>query len=261
MTTRTLTTQSDDRGLRGKTALVTGAGRGIGFEIARVLLQEGVNVMACDLVPERIADAVKRLSDYGQAIAQVADVSDEEQVDRLVAKTVSTFGRIDFLVNNAGTAIAEPFLQSTLSAWEKTMAVNLRGPFLMSRAAARVMADSGGGSIVNVASTNGILGEPELAAYNASKAGMILLGKTMAIELAPHAIRVNSVCPGFILTDLAFEAGENSETVGNYASKIPLGRVGKAVEVAHAVAFLLSDHASFITGAELVIDGGQICQE
>jgi 3-oxoacyl-[acyl-carrier protein] reductase len=123
------------------------------------------------------------------------------------------------------------------------------------------MKDQGSGAIVNMASTNGILGEAGLAPYNASKAGVVLLSKTIAIELAPYNIRVNSVCPGFILTDLAQEGGLSEEEIRDYTSKIPLRRYGRVEEVASAFAYLASDEASFITGAELVVDGGQISQE
>jgi 3-oxoacyl-[acyl-carrier protein] reductase len=170
-------------------------------------------------------------------------------------------GRIDVLVNNAGIARFGRFLEITDKDWNDTLAVNLTGVFLCSQAAAKEMKVQGSGAIVNMASTNGILGEPGLAPYNASKAGVVLLSKTMAIELAPYNIRVNSVCPGFILTDLVQEGGMSEEEIRDYTSKIPLNRYGRVEEVANAFAFLASDEASFITGAELVVDGGQISQE
>jgi 3-oxoacyl-[acyl-carrier protein] reductase len=192
---------------------------------------------------------------------EVADVISREEVEELVRRAKRALGRIDVLVNNAGVALYERFLEITDKDWNDTLAVNLTGVFLCSQVAAREMKERGSGAIVNMASTNGILGEPGLAPYNASKAGVVLLSKTMAIELAPHNIRVNSVCPGFILTDLALEGGMSEEEVRDYTSKIPLNRYGRVEEVANAFAFLASDEASFITGTELVVDGGQICQE
>lgn len=246
----------------GKSALVTGAGRGIGLAIARVLLDEGARVTICDLVPERVEQAVVDLSKHGQVSGEVCDVSSPTEVDRLVRQTDRRWGGLDLVVNNAGTCRVAPFLDISVESWDMTMAVNLRSQFLVGQAAARLMVASGrGGAIVNISSTNGLLGEAEMAAYNASKAGSLLLTKTMAIELATHHIRVNAVCPGFIMTDLALEAGEDPESILNYGKNIPMGRVGEPVEVARAVSFLLSSWASFITGTELVIDGGQICKE
>jgi 3-oxoacyl-[acyl-carrier protein] reductase len=247
--------------LQGKIALVTGAGRGIGKAIAKRFLLEGASVCICDAVPERLEEAHGELSELGSVLARKADVSRREDVERLIGTVVDRHKRIDILANNAGIARAEPFLDIREESWNRTVAVNLTGVFLCSQAAAREMRAQGSGSIINMASTNGILGEAELAHYNATKAAVILLTKTMAIELAPYSIRVNSVCPGFILTDLAREAGVTEEVIRSYTQKIPLGRYGMPEEVANAFLFLASEEASFITGAELVVDGGQICQE
>jgi 3-oxoacyl-[acyl-carrier protein] reductase len=247
--------------LQGKAAIVTGAGRGIGKAIARKFLQEGAEVLICDLDPGRVEDARGELAALGAVHGEVANVASREEVEELVGRARREFGRIDVLVNNAGIALYERFLEITDKDWNDTLAVNLTGVFLCSQVVAREMKERGSGAIVNMASTNGILGEPGLAPYNASKAGVVLLSKTMAIELAPHNIRVNSVCPGFILTDLALEGGMSEEEIRAYTSKIPLNRYGRVEEVANAFAFLASDEASFITGTELVVDGGQICQE
>ena len=247
--------------LQGKAAIVTGAGRGIGKAIAGKFLQEGAEVLICDVDPGRVEEAQRELEAIGSVHGEVADVTSREEVEGLVGRAKGALGRIDVLVNNAGVARYERFLEIADKDWNDTLAVNLTGVFLCSQVAAREMRERGSGAIVNMASTNGILGEPGLAPYNASKAGVVLLSKTMAIELAPHNIRVNSVCPGFILTDLALEGGMSEEEIHAYTSKIPLGRYGRVEEVANAFAFLASDEASFITGAELVVDGGQICQE
>ena len=247
--------------LQGKAAIVTGAGRGIGKAIAGKFLQEGAEVLICDVDPGRVEEAQRELASLGAVHGAVADVTSREEVEGLVGRAKEALGRIDVLVNNAGIARYERFLEITDRDWNDTLAVNLTGVFLCSQMVAEEMKERRSGAIVNMASTNGILGEPGLAPYNASKAGVVLLTKTMAIELAPHNIRVNSVCPGFILTDLALEGGLSEEEIRAYTSKIPLGRYGRVEEVANAFAFLASDEASFITGTELVVDGGQICQE
>jgi 3-oxoacyl-[acyl-carrier protein] reductase len=247
--------------LQGKSAVVTGAGRGIGRAIARKFLQEGAEVFICDRDSDRLADAQEELSALGTVRSEVVDVTVRNEVEDLVSQTRAASGRIDILANNAGISRFEEFLQITDKNWTDTLSVNLTGVFLCSQVTAREMKEQRSGAIINMASTNGIQGEAGLAHYNASKAGVVLLSKTMAIELAPYNIRVNSVCPGFILTDLQLESGMAEGEIHEYTSKIPLNRYGRVEEVANAFAFLASDEASFITGTELVVDGGQICQE
>lgn len=217
--------------------------------------------MICDLEGKRLEKAREELEPFGKVHSIQADVTKREEVEKLVALANQQFGRIDILANNAGISRFESFLEITDKNWQDTLDVNLTGVFLCSQIVAQEMKKQESGAIVNMGSTNGILGEPGLAHYNATKAGVILLSKSMAIELAPYNIRVNSVCPGFILTELALEGGMSEETVRSYTAKIPLNRYGKVEEVANAFAFLASDEASFITGTELVVDGGQICQE
>jgi 3-oxoacyl-[acyl-carrier protein] reductase len=247
--------------LEEKSAIVTGAGRGIGRAIARRFLQEGAQVFLCDLDRNRLGDAQEELAAFGAVRSKVVNVTSRDEVENLVSEARATFGRIDVLANNAGISRFGEFLEITDKDWNDTLAINLTGVFLCSQVVAREMKNQHSGAIVNMASTNGILGEAGLAHYNASKAGVVLLSKTMAIELAPHNIRVNSVCPGFILTDLQLESGMAEEEIREYTSKIPLNRYGRVEEVASAFAFLASDEASFITGTELVVDGGQVCQE
>jgi 3-oxoacyl-[acyl-carrier protein] reductase len=247
--------------LEGKSAIVTGAGRGIGKAIAQRFLEEGARVMICDLEPERLQAAGEELAAIGTVQSEVVNVTSREEVERLVDRAKEEFGRIDVLANNAGISRFEPFLEITDENWNDTLAINLTGVFLCSQVVATEMKNQGSGAIVNMGSTNGILGEEGLAHYNASKAGVILLTKTMAIELAPHNVRVNSVCPGFILTELQLESGMSQETIQDYTSMIPLNRYGRVEEVANAFAFLASDEASFSTGTDLVVDGGQTCRE
>ena len=247
--------------LEGKSAIVTGAGRGIGKAIARRFLHEGAGVLICDLEPELLEAAREELAAIGTVQSEVVNVTRREEVESLVDRTKEEFGRIDILANNAGISRFEPFLEITDENWNDTMEINLKGVFLCSQVVAAEMKNQGSGAIVNMGSTNGILGEEGLAHYNASKAGVILLTKTMAIELAPHNVRVNSVCPGFILTELQLESGMSEETIQDYTSLIPLNRYGRVEEAANAFAFLASEEASFITGTELVVDGGQTCRE
>jgi 3-oxoacyl-[acyl-carrier protein] reductase len=250
------------RRLEGKHAIITGAGRGIGKAITQKFLQEGARVLICDIVPERVESAMRELSSFGEVHAMLGDVTDAGFCASLVTRAQELFSELNVLVNNAGIAISEPFLQQRETTWDRTLAVNLKSVFLLGQQAARAMvAQNKGGAIVNMASSNGHVGEKGLAAYNASKAGIILLTKTMAIELAPYNIRVNAVSPGFIMTELAREAGVDEHMLRSYTQKIPLGRHGQPEEVANLFAFLASDEASFITGDAIIIDGGQLSEE
>ena len=251
------------RGLAGKRVLVSGGSSGIGQAAAQRFLEEGSRVFLCGLDPDEVDAAVAGLGAFGTVAGVAADVSRDDDVARLVTSACEALGGIDVLVNNAGVAWREPFLEITAAHWDQMMAVNLRGMFLVAQAVARVLADQGGGGvIVNMSSTNGLAGEADYAHYNATKGGVLLLTKTMAVELGPLGIRVNALCPGYIETPLNAAISADlggKEFADAYASgSIPLGRPGRSSEVAAVYAFLASDDASFITGAEIVIDGGQL---
>jgi 3-oxoacyl-[acyl-carrier protein] reductase len=247
--------------LDGKTAIVTGAARGIGKAIATRFAREGARLFLCDLLREQLEKTCAELRSLGDVHGDVIDVTDRAAVDAMVGRARRLFGHIDVLANNAGIGGFTPFLDLTDAEWRRMLDVDLTGVFTCSQVVARVMREQGSGSIVNMASTNGLRGEALEAHYNAAKGGVVLLTKTMAIELAPYGIRVNSVCPGFIATDLARESGMTEDEIAAYKHKIPMGRSGHPDEVASAFLFLASDDASFITGTELIVDGGQICQE
>lgn len=192
-------------------------------------------------------------------MAVAVDVTVRADVEAMLDAAIAAYDHVDVLANIAGIAHGEPFLEITDEWWDRTLAVNLTGVFYCSQIVARHMVSRGiEGRIVNMASTNGLVGEESLAHYNASKFGVVGLTMTMAIELAPYNIRVNSVCPGLIATRLTQPSRENPEWVKGYLPKIPLNRFGAPEEVASAVAYLASTDSGFITGHQLVIDGGQL---
>ena len=251
------------RGLRDKRVLISGGSSGIGLATAQRLLEEGSRVFLAGLDRREVAGALAGLRRSGEVSGLACDVSLEGDVARMVDAAEGALGGIDVLINNAGTARRDPFLSIAAGDWDRILAVNLRGMFLVAQAVSRHMMERGGGGvIINMSSTNGLAGEEDYAHYNASKGGVLLLTKTMAVELGSHGIRVNALCPGYIRTPLneaisASMGGTGFET--DYASaRIPLGRAGQPEEVAAAYAFLASDDASFIHGTGLVIDGGQL---
>jgi acetoin reductase-like protein len=257
-------------GLRGKVAIVTGGGRGIGYSIAERLVAEGALVAILALHAESVDNAVAKLgANQGQVTGLVADVTHEDEVKNAVARTVAAFGRLDVMVNNAGTIAISPLVDMTAEAWDRVVDVNLRGVFLGCREAARQMiAQGSGGRIINGASGAGRRGGSLISAYSATKAGVIGLTQSLAEELAPHGITVNAYCPGhvtstpmwdFIDREMASITGEEIGAAKRAAEReAPLGRAAKPEEVAAAVAFLASDEASFITGESLLIDGGLV---
>jgi meso-butanediol dehydrogenase/(S,S)-butanediol dehydrogenase/diacetyl reductase len=242
------------RGLKDKRVLITGGARGIGAATAVRFLEEGARVVVLD----RDEAALRRIQRELPVLSGVicADVSDAASVARAFEELDGLAGGLDVLINNAGISIRHRFMDVSPQEWRQVMAVNLDGVFYVAQQAARRMLVSGSGVILNMGSTNGLMGYHYYADYNASKAGVIELTRSMALELAP-AVRVNAVCPGYILTPMQ-EAEYTPEMLCACEKKIPLGRLGHPADVAALFAFLASDDAAFITGHCFVIDGGEI---
>jgi NAD(P)-dependent dehydrogenase (short-subunit alcohol dehydrogenase family) len=232
----------------------------MGAATARRFAQEGAHVVVGDIEGDSAARVAEEIhAGGGSALAVPLDVTERASVAEMIAKTVETFGRVDILCAIAGIAGGAPFLDLTDTQWDRMLAVDLRGVFVCGQLAARQMIAQGtGGQIVNMSSTNGLVGEADFAHYNAAKFGVVGLTMTMAIELAPHKIRVNAVCPGLIDTRLSADLVSNPAFAAEYRKKIPMGRFAQPEEVAGAFLFLASDDASFITGTTLVVDGGQL---
>lgn len=246
--------------LTGKVALVTGAGQGIGLEIARTLSGAGAEIVVAEYKQDTGQSAVEEIKDAGRkALFAHVDVGDIESVKAMTEAVYNELGTVDILVNNAGVAHTSPVEETSLDAWHKLMNVNLHGVFYCSQSVGKRMLERGQGSIVNIASMSGlIVNDPQpQTAYNVSKAAVIMLTKSMAAEWAKRGVRVNSVSPGYIGTDLVQEVlAKNQAWQERWTSMTPAGHLGEPSDVAHAVWYLASDAAKFATGTNLVVDGG-----
>lgn len=246
--------------LTGQVALVTGAGHGIGQASALAFAEAGALVVASDIDFARAGETEQLIKDAGyKGVAAVADVTDEEAMAALVDDICRTHGRLDVVHANAGVLMAGTALTQTLEEWDTTFRVNVRGTFLTVRAVLPQMIKQKSGSIIITASVSGLIGEPDLVAYNTSKGALVNLTRQLAVEYAGHGIRVNGVCPGWIETGFNdpvlghLETAELDQLVG---TQVPLGRQGTPEDIAPAVVFLASDWARYITGQLLPIDGG-----
>ncbi len=255
--------------LSGKTAIVTGGGMGLGQAIALRLAEACASVVVTDINLEVANETVELIRQRGgQAKAIRADASSADDARSAVQQTVEAFGRLDILVNNAGIFPAAPTLEATAELWDHVLAVNLKGVFFYSQAAAKKMIEGGhGGKIVNIASIDALHPSRNLAHYVASNGGVAMLTKSLGLEFARHQINVNAIAPGGVITPGAEKQGEQilkatgisrEQFLKSYVSRIPLGRMGEPDDVATVALFLASDAANFMTGALLVVDGGYL---
>jgi NAD(P)-dependent dehydrogenase (short-subunit alcohol dehydrogenase family) len=248
--------------LQGRTALVTGGSRGLGYVMAGALARAGADVAVTGRQRQSITDAASRLAgETGPRIVPlVADVTQSDEVEAMVAEAIEKLGRIDVLVNNAGINIRQPVTEQPEADFRRVLDTNLVGTFLVSQHVGRHMVQRGRGSVINVASMLAFVGLPERPSYTASKGAVAQLTRTMALEWASQGIRVNALCPGPIVTEINTPVLSNPAANDFFVSRIPLGRWGRPQEVGPAVVFLASDASSFMTGAALVIDGGWTAQ-
>lgn len=249
----------------GKVALVTGAGAGIGLATALDLAKKGTRVGIVDRDAQAGKKAVQQCLTFGaQALFLDCNVSVSADVDRMITQVLAEWGRIDILVNNAGIYLQGDATKTAPADWDQIMAVNLTGTFLCTRAVIPIMIEQGGGVIINVGSEAGLVGIGNQVAYNVSKAGIIALTRSCAVDFAPHGVRVNCVCPGTTETPLVQAAVQRSEDPIAARRKLeavrPLNRLGKPEEIASAIVYLASDEAGYATGSILSIDGGYTAQ-
>ncbi|WP_078595913.1 SDR family NAD(P)-dependent oxidoreductase [Evansella clarkii] len=245
--------------LEGKVAVITGGASGIGEYTARAMIEEGAKVVVSDMNDDLGNTLVEDLNTNGQNAVYVhADVTSEADAEKMINTAVTEFGKIDILFNNAGIGALGASEDLPLDEWRKVISVNLDGVFLTAKHAIKAMQKNGGGNIVNNASILGHVGQAQTAAYTAAKGGVVNMTRALAVEYAQQNIRVNAVCPGYIETPLLSQLDEDMKN--HLVSLHPIGRLGRPEEVAKAVVFLASNDASFVTGANLLVDGGYTAQ-
>lgn len=243
--------------LEDKVAIITGAARGIGFSIARMFSEQGATSIIIDLDQEAVDAAVQKIDDMGnKSIGFKADVTNADEIASLFKEIHKNFGKIDILVNNAGITKDGLLMKMKEADWDAVINVNLKGTFICTQKICRYMMKNRSGSIINIASVIGLMGNAGQANYAASKGGIIALTKSSAKEFASRNIRVNAVAPGFIQTEMTEKLPQ--EIIDNYSAAIPLSRMGETKDVANLCIFLASDEASYITGQTIQVDGGLI---
>ncbi len=246
--------------LAGKTAIVTGGGFGIGAGISAVLARAGAHVVIADRDAGAAATADALVAEGGSAISVPCDVANEASVRSMVAAAIERFGALHVLVNNAGIGMYKTVEELSEDEWEQCIGVNLKGPFLCAKHVIPALRAAGGGSIINIASVHAFRTTARCSPYAATKAGLVGLTRTMALDYAPEAIRVNAVCPGWVrsrLTDSVFELAPDAAAMrADVAARQPLGRIAEPEDIGNAVLFLASDESSYITGTDIVVDGG-----
>ncbi len=244
--------------LEGKVAIISGGARGQGAVEARMFAEEGASVVIGDILDEQGRQTEAELQELGYNVTYVhLDVTDESDWQSAVQTAISAYGKLDILLNNAGILIRKTIEETTVEDWDRIFAVNSKGVFLGTKAAIPAMRENGGGSIINISSTAGLVGSPNgSASYTATKGSVRLFTKSTAIQHASEGIRANSIHPGPIETDMIADTLNDPANMALRMQRLPLGRVGKPSEIAYGAIYLASDESSFVTGAELVIDGG-----
>ncbi|CEG29442.1 SDR family NAD(P)-dependent oxidoreductase [Bacillus sp. B-jedd] len=244
--------------LEGKLAIVTGSARGIGQAYAIGLAEAGATLVLVDLLEDNLKETAKILKDKTGRDAKTfgIDVTDSAKINQMVEEIIAEFGKIDILVNNAGINAPKPFLEVTEEDWKKIVGVNLNSQFLMSSAVVKEMVKRNYGKIINMASVGGFMALSETAPYNASKGGVLQLTKTMAADLSQYKLNINAICPGFIDTGLLKPSKEREERLKKVMANTPLNRLGSPDDLVGACVFLASDASSYMTGTQIVVDGG-----
>ena len=248
--------------LEGKTAVITGATKGIGLGFARALAKEGANIVVVSRTAadcERVSSELQ--SEYGvKALPCATDVTNLAQIETLMAKTVEHFGTIDILVNNAGSAITKKAEDLTEADWDRVLNVDLKGVFFCAQAAGRAMIQQKSGKIINVASILGLVGDKQVLPYCVAKGGVVQMTKALALEWARYNIQVNAICPGYVVTEMNRADLETERISSHILRKIAMRRYGEVEDMAAACVFLASGGSDYMTGANLVIDGGWTCE-
>lgn len=242
-----------------KVVIVTGAANGMGEAAAMLLAQEGAKVVATDIQEEKVADVVMKIIEAGgEALSFKHDVSSKSDWEHVVAETVATYGKLDGLVNNAGISSSIPFGQVTEDDWNRVMAINVNSVFYGTQLSIPHMVENGGGSIVNISSMAGLVGNSGTGPYTASKGAVRAFTKAVSQDYAKQLIRCNSIHPGYIATAMTKDLFANEQMLGWFKSNTPLPYLGESMDIAYAILYLISDESKFVTGVELPVDGGVV---